>query len=183
MDSLFHDWKVRQQACQSKRYSSRLCRMIEEYAVHHAGVHFSCMPNGILPWLVSKPSRFTTFEAIQEIYGADVATIRLLLSCPSLGLTASGWFSDTQCYGEQTVFLLVINDRLVESSAIKRGIKNVYAKFLTKGHHPFIYLSLKIDPCRIDVNIHPNKLEVCLLNQEETIAEICAEINNQLVAS
>lgn len=157
--------------------------MIEEYAVHHTGVRFSCMPEGVLSWSVSKPSRFTTFEAIQEIYGADVAKIRLLLSCPSLGLNASGWFSDTQYYGEQTVLLLFINDRLVESSAIKRGIKDVYAKFLTNGHHPFIYLSLKIDPRRIDVNIHPNKLEVSLLNQDETIAEICAEIDNQLVAS
>jgi DNA mismatch repair protein MLH1 len=66
----------------------------------------------------------------------------------------------------------------VESSAIKRGIKNVYVKFLTKGHYLFIYLSLKIDPYKIDVNIYPNKFKVSLLNQDETIAEIYAEINN-----
>ncbi len=154
--------------------------MIEEYAVHHTGVHFSFRPNGILPWSLLKSSRCTTFEAIQEIYGADVAKIRLLLNCPSLHLNASGWFSDTQYYVGQTVLLLFINDRLVESSAIKRGIKDVYAKFLTDGHHPFIYLSLQIDPRRIDVNIHPNKLEVCLLEQDETIARICAEIEKQL---
>ncbi len=52
----------------------------------------------------------------------------------------------------------------MESSTIKRGIKNIYVKFLTKDYYLFIYLSLKIDSYRINVNIYPNKLKVSLFN-------------------
>lgn len=181
VDIVFHDFQVRQKACEPNRDSPKLRDMITKYGVHHAGVGFSC--RGKLRWSYTKPSSLTTLEAIQEIYGANVATIRLRVSRSALGFDASGWISDTQYQGEETVLLLFINDRLVESKAIKRSIKDAYANFLPKGHHPFVYLSLKVEPHSIDVNIHPRKLEVFLFQQDETIAQICEEIKTQLVAS
>jgi DNA mismatch repair ATPase MutL len=52
----------------------------------------------------------------------------------------------------------------MESSTIKKGIKNIYIKFLTKDYYLFIYLNLKIDPYKIDINIYPNKFKVSLFN-------------------
>ena len=77
-------------------------------------------------------------------------------------------------------FLLFINHRSVESSAIKKAIEQTYSAFLPKGGHPFIYLSLDIDPARVDVNVHPTKREVNFLNEDEIIESICAEINARL---
>jgi DNA mismatch repair protein MLH1 len=61
--------------------------------------------------------------------------------------------------------LLFINHRLVDSSAIKKSIEMVYSAFLPKGTHPFVYLSLEINPKNVDVNIHPTKHEVHFLYQ------------------
>lgn len=33
-----------------------------------------------------------------------------------------------------------MSDRLVESSALKKAIENVYAAYLPKNTHPFLYL-------------------------------------------
>lgn len=57
----------------------------------------------------------------------------------------------------------------MESSAIKRAIETVYASLLPKGAHPFIYLSLEIEPQNVDVNVHPTKKEVHFLNQDRII--------------
>ena len=78
------------------------------------------------------------------------------------------------------MLLLFINHRSVESSAIKKSIEQTYSTFLPKGGRPFVYLSLEIDPQRVDVNVHPTKREVNFLNEEEIIEAVCSTIRVQL---
>lgn len=80
------------------------------------------------------------------------------------------------------MILLFINHRSVESTAIKKAVEQTYSTFLPKGGHPFVYLSLEIDPQRVDVNVHPTKREVNFLNEDEIIESICNEISLKLSA-
>ncbi|KAG9092124.1 DNA mismatch repair protein [Ceratobasidium sp. 370] len=73
---------------------------------------------------------------------------------------AEAAFTNTSYQGKRLVLLLFINHRLVESRRIQRGIEAVYTAILPKGAHPFVYLSLEIDPKHVDVNVHPTKREV-----------------------
>src|SRR5258706_16480205 len=54
--------------------------------------------------------------------------------------------------------------------------------FLPKGGHPFVYLSIEIEPHRVDVNIHPTKREVNFLHEDEIIERIAEAIQEQLAA-
>lgn len=40
------------------------------------------------------------------------------------------------------------------------AVFNAYENFLEKGDYPFFVLFLEIDPAKVDVNVHPSKLEV-----------------------
>ncbi|KAF9177173.1 DNA mismatch repair protein, partial [Haplosporangium sp. Z 11] len=46
--------------------------------------------------------------------------------------------------------------------------------------HPWVYLSLEMDPKNVDVNVHPTKREVHFMNEEEVIAAICDAIQERL---
>lgn len=96
------------------------------------------------------------------------------------GFTTSGYTTNANYHVKKTTILLFINHRSVESSAIKKALEQTYATFLPKGGHPFVYLSLDIDPQRVDVNVHPTKREVNFLNEDEIIEAICNEIRTQL---
>jgi DNA mismatch repair protein MLH1 len=65
---------------------------------------------------------------------------------------------------------------------IKKAIDATYSTFLPKGGRPFVYLSLEIEPHRVDVNIHPTKREVNFLHEDEIIEKIAAAIQEKLAA-
>jgi len=61
------------------------------------------------------------------------------------------------CKGDQYIF---INNRFVINRQINHAVFTAYESILQKGDYPFFILFLQIDPQKIDVNIHPSKMEV-----------------------
>ncbi len=59
--------------------------------------------------------------------------------------------------GDQYIYL---NKRYVLSKQINHAVYSAYENVLEKGDYPFFILFLQIDPQKIDVNVHPSKLEV-----------------------
>ncbi|CEL63269.1 DNA mismatch repair protein Mlh1 OS=Mus musculus GN=Mlh1 PE=2 SV=2 [Rhizoctonia solani AG-1 IB] len=93
---------------------------------------------------------------------------------------ANAVFTSTSYHGKKLVMLLFINHRLVESRRIQRGIEAVYSTIMPKGAHPFVYLSLEIDPKHVDVNVHPTKREVHFLNEDVIVETISDAIQEKL---
>lgn len=67
--------------------------------------------------------------------------------------------------GEQYLF---INNRYVSSRIVNHAVFTAYENILERGDYPFFVLYLKLDPTKIDINVHPSKLEV-KFDDEKTI--------------
>ena len=165
----------------SEEYA-KILELVGRYAIHCTGVAFSCKKHGESAMSISTPSNASTVDSIRQIHGSAVANelIEFQVSDDKWGFKAAGWTSNANYHVKKTALLLFINHRSVESSAIKKALEQTYSPYLPKGGHPFIYLSLDIDPQRVDVNVHPTKREVNFLNEEEIIESICAEISTKL---
>jgi DNA mismatch repair protein MLH1 len=124
---------------------------------------------------ISVVASASIIDRIRQIHGAAVANELIELNAASdrWGFVCQGWISNANYHVKKTTLLLFINHRSVESSAIKRAVEQTYSTFLPKGGHPFVYLSLEIEPQRVDVNVHPTKREVNFLHEEEIIECIC----------
>jgi DNA mismatch repair protein MutL len=59
--------------------------------------------------------------------------------------------------GEQYLF---INRRYVNSKTVNHAVFKAYDHLLDKGEYPFFVLFMELDPKRIDINVHPAKMEV-----------------------
>ncbi|MGB8321263.1 MAG: DNA mismatch repair endonuclease MutL [Ignavibacteriaceae bacterium] len=79
--------------------------------------------------------------------------------------------------GEQYLFL---NSRFVLSRQINHAVFTAYENILEKGDYPFFILFLDIDPKRIDVNVHPSKLEVRFEDERDVYNFVLAVIKKSL---
>ncbi|KAL9102962.1 MAG: hypothetical protein Q9163_001949 [Psora crenata] len=183
VEDLFYNVPSRQRAFRSPSEEyAKILDVVGRYAVHCTGVAFSCKKHGDSAMGISTPSNASTVGTIRHIYGSAVANelINFEVSDEKWGFKASGWMSNANYHVKKTTLLLFINHRSVESSTIKKAIEQTYSAYLPKGGHPFIYLTLDIEPQRVDVNVHPTKREVNFLNEDEIIECICSDIRTKL---
>ncbi|KKA30235.1 hypothetical protein TD95_003746 [Thielaviopsis punctulata] len=121
-------------------------------------------------------------KILDMVYGSSVSEELIQFNSAEArwGYQASGYATNANYSHKKTTLLLFINHRCVESTAIRKALEQTYAPYLPKGGHPFIYLSLEIDPARVDVNVHPTKREVHFLNEDEIVQSICDAISAKL---
>jgi len=79
--------------------------------------------------------------------------------------------------GEQYLFL---NSRYITNKNINHAVFTAYENILEKGDYPFFILFLEIDPERIDVNIHPSKLEAKFDDEKDVYNFILSVVRKSL---
>jgi DNA mismatch repair protein MutL len=79
--------------------------------------------------------------------------------------------------GDQYVFL---NKRYIISKQVNHAVFTAFENYLEKGDYPFFILFLDIDPERVDVNIHPSKLEAKFDDEKDVYNFILAVVRKSL---
>ncbi|KAG0032330.1 DNA mismatch repair protein [Podila clonocystis] len=182
-EDLFYNVPTRRKALKNATEEyNRILDIVNRYAIHNAGVSFTCRKIGSNTPDVHTTNAASVVDNIRQIYGSSVANELLFVeqSYPVYPLKIKGWISNANYSVKKFAFLLFINHRSVDSPAIRKAIEGVYTSYLPKNTHPWVYLSLELDPKNVDVNVHPTKREVHFMNEEEIIATICDTIQERL---
>ena len=79
--------------------------------------------------------------------------------------------------GDQYLFL---NSRYIINKNINHAVFTAYENILEKGDYPFFILYLQIDPERIDVNIHPSKLEAKFDDEKDVYNFVLSVVRKSL---
>lgn len=79
--------------------------------------------------------------------------------------------------GEQYLFL---NNRYVVNRQINHAVFSAFENILEKGDYPFFILFIEIDPKRVDVNIHPSKLEIKFEDEKSVYNFVLAVIRKSI---
>lgn len=185
VEDLFYNVPTRRRAFRSASDEyNKIIDMVGRYAIHCSHVAFSCKKQGESSTSISVPAIASVVDRVRQIYGASVANelVEYSTSDDRWGFKAEGYATNANYHIKKTTLLLFINHRCVESTNIRKAVEQTYAAFLPKSGHPFVYLSLEIDPGRVDVNVHPTKREVNFLNEDEIIHAICEHIRSKLAA-
>ncbi|PFH55200.1 hypothetical protein XA68_10393 [Ophiocordyceps unilateralis] len=185
VEDLFFSMPMRRRAFRSPADEfHKIIDMVGRYAVHCSAVGFTCKKAGDPSTSLSVQPHSSTVDRIRHVYGGSIANelIDFTTGDDRWGFKAHGLVTNANFHVKKTRLLLFVNHRSVESTNVKKAVEQIYIKFLPKGGHPFVYLSLEIDPARVDVNVHPTKREVHFLNEDEIIQAVCGRIDEELAA-
>jgi len=98
---------------------------------------------------------------VAAVLGDEFIRHALKLAHEGAGMRLSGWFclpTYARSQADQQHFFL--NGRPLRDKLIASAVRLAYRDVLYHGRHPAYALYLEMDPARVDVNAHPQKLEV-----------------------
>jgi DNA mismatch repair protein MutL len=100
-------------------------------------------------------------QRVGEALGGDFTAACVAIDHEAAGLRLRGWVglpTASRSSADQQYFY--VNGRCVRDRVVSHAVRQAYADVLFHGRHPAFVLFLEIDPRRVDVNVHPAKLEV-----------------------
>ena len=100
-------------------------------------------------------------ERIQQVFADNMMEALIPVKEETDYLSLNGYIGKPSIFkksrGEQYLFL---NKRFVINKNINHAVFTAFENILEKGDYPFFILFVTLDPKKVDVNIHPSKLEV-----------------------
>ncbi|TYI47015.1 hypothetical protein E1A91_D13G143500v1 [Gossypium mustelinum] len=186
IENLFYNMIARRKTLQNSADDyTKIVDLLSRFAIHHIDVSFSCRKHGAARADVHSVATPSRLNAIRSVYGLLVAQNLIKIEASDHDPSSSvfemdGFISNSNYVAKKTTMVLFINDRLVECTALKRALEVVYVATLPKASKPFIYMSITLPPEHVDVNVHPTKREVSLLNQEVIVEKMQSVVESVL---
>ncbi|CAL8357579.1 unnamed protein product [Boreogadus saida] len=186
VEDLFYNVSTRRKALKSpgEEYA-RIVEVVSRYAIHNSGKSLSVKKQGETVADVRTLPDASVVDNIRGVFGNAVSRELIEVGCEDtkFAFKLKGYISNANYSVKKCILVLFINHRLVESGALKKALETVYAAYLPKNTHPFLYLSLEIAPHNIDVNVHPTKHEVHFLHEDSIIESVQKHVESKLLGS
>lgn len=100
-------------------------------------------------------------EVIYRIYGREVADALVPIQQEKDGVRVEGYLGKpVQVRSHRNQEIYFINGRFIRSTVVARAIEEGYKEYLMQHKFPFCVLHLTMDTSRVDVNVHPTKMDV-----------------------
>lgn len=147
---------------------SVIAEWINKLALSYPNIRFSLSHNGRLIFQTS--GKGNILEIIYQMYGKDVAAAAESFDEQTLDFHIHGYGIQPKINRSSKYFIFVsVNHRLVRSLPIQNAIIETYHEFMPPNRYPIFLIDIEVDPQLVDVNVHPNKLEIRMTKQNELI--------------
>ena len=120
-------------------------------------------------------------EAIFAVYGADCVSHCLEVSLYREGMRIYGYVGDpTYTKANKTYQTLAVNGRYIVDQGISAVIANAFKTYLMTRQYPFYVLHIDVPSDKVDVNVHPKKMEVRFANYNGVCSAFYHAVRNAL---
>lgn len=144
---------------QPQTEGSYVADLMEHLAMSNPKVSFKFILNGQNKFYTTGNNDLR--EIIYRIYGKDISGELIPFQKEFDGMSVTGLLGKPVINRSNRNYeIFYINGRYIRSSLISKAIEEGYREYLMQHKFPFCVLHFQIDTNRIDVNVHPTKMEV-----------------------
>lgn len=138
---------------------SYVAELMEHLAMSNPQISFKFLLNGQTKFYTTGSGDLR--EIVYRIYGKEISGELLDFSCEREGMRITGLLGKPAINRANRSFeIFYINGRYIRSTLISKAVEEGYREYLMQHKFPFCILHFQIDTEKIDVNVHPSKLEV-----------------------
>lgn len=164
---------------QPQTEGSYVADLMEHLALSHPQVSFHFIINGQNRFHTSGSNDLK--EIIYRIYGKDIVRELQEFHAQGDGFSIDGFLGKpTINRSNRNYELFYINGRFIRSNLIGKAVEDGYKEYLMQHKFPFCVLHFTIDTKRIDVNVHPAKMEVRIAGGQEFYEQVRECVYRQL---
>lgn len=158
--SLFYNTPPRKKFLkQPQTEGSYVADLMEHLAMSNPGVSFKFIMNGQTKFYTTGNNDL--HEIIYRIYGKEIAAQLVPVGFCADGVSIEGMLGKPVINrANRNYEIFYVNGRYIKSTLISKAIEEGYREYLMQHKFPFCVLHFRIDTERIDVNVHPTKMEV-----------------------
>ena len=100
-------------------------------------------------------------KVIYAVYGMDVTKKMIEISGENDDYVISGYIGYPEiAKTSRNVITTLVNGRVIKNLDLNRCLIDCYHTYIPKDKFPMIVLNIDVDPILIDINIHPQKMDI-----------------------
>lgn len=120
-------------------------------------------------------------KVIYAVYGIDVAKKMIEINGENDDYVISGYVSYPEAAkASRNVMTTLVNGRVIKNQALNRAILDTYHTYIPKDKYPVIVINVAVDPILVDINIHPQKMDIKFSKLDELLSLVTSLIEKKL---
>lgn len=145
--------------------TTAVCANVERIALSHPEIAFKLICDGQIKLETAGDGKL--ISAIYAVFGREFANRLIEVKSEYDGITVSGYIGRSDnVKSNRNYENFYINKRYIKSRTASAAIEQAYTSYMPSEKFPVCVLSLSLNPTRVDVNVHPAKLEVKFSNEK-----------------
>lgn len=162
---LFYNTPARQKHLQKGKNEEKFVRdILEKLSMSHPEIQFEYISDGRLVFRTSGSGKLQ--DVIESLYGRQFFSGLRELKIDNDPMHLRGYISDltlTRSTKEEQIFF--INNRYVKNKCLSRAFEEAYEGYMMLHRHPLGIIFMSLPGRMLDINIHPAKTEIQILNE------------------
>lgn len=160
VSDIFYNTPARRKHLKTQRAElAKITDLVTRFALIHNEIAFQLVHNNTE--ILNAPKSKKSLENIAYIYGNSIAKEMLNVEYSENEITISGFISKPAVTRKSSSHIsFYVNCRYITSPLLTSALREGYGNLIMKNKFPIAVILLKIHPRKIDVNVHPSKLEI-----------------------
>ena len=122
-------------------------------------------------------------DVIYGIYGKEIVDGLLPIEYKYENIFIKGVIGKPEiARSNRTNQMFFVNNRYVKDKTLSAAVEQAMKGMLPIGKFPFLVMNIEMDPIKVDVNVHPAKLEVRFVDESEVFKAVMYAIKESLLA-
>ena len=181
VSNLFKNFPARKKFMKTPRSEAgKITSLVQQFILSHPGISFELIQNNSKKFF--SVGNGDLRDAVSSVYGDETSSEMLeIISDPNQEIKITGLIGSVfQHRQNRNGISLYINGRMVQNKSLSFSLEQAYHDHIPKKKFPIGVINIQVPFDEIDVNIHPAKTEVRLINENQIFSLLQRSVRKTL---